>query len=77
MTNDNQVPGIETAATVHGAPRRVKLYGHAAARMAFNVDDDHRAEIGKTPRDWLAWFRGVFTDNQGPPPADNTEVELR
>lgn len=76
MTNDNNVPAIETAATIHGAPRRVTLYGHAAARAAFNVDDDHRAEIGKTPRDWAAWLRGMFTVNP-PPPADNTEVELR
>ena len=77
MTTDNTTHGIETAATLHGAPRRVTLYGHAAARMAFGADDDNRADIGHTPRDWSSWFRRMFTNNQGPPPADNTEVELR
>ncbi len=67
---------IETAATLHGAPRRVVLYGGNVAKAALNVTDDHRADVPKTPRDWAAWLRGLWNQNAPPAPAD-TEVETR
>jgi hypothetical protein len=67
---------IETAATVHGAPRRVVLYGADVSRAAVNVTDDHRADVPKTPRDWAAWLRGFWEQN-APPAVADTEVEVR
>ncbi len=80
MTNNTDDLEIETAALVHGTTRRVKLHGYAAARQVFNVDDDHRARIQHTAKDWSSWFCGLWTTSRTspPPPSDDTpEVEHR
>ena len=81
MANDtNDRLEIETAALVHGAPRRVKLHGFQSARQAFNLQADNRAEINHAAKDWSSWFRGLLPTQRGPvtpPPVELPEIEFR
>jgi hypothetical protein len=52
------------------------LYGGNVTKAALNVNDDNRADVPKTPRDWAAWLRGLWNEKMSPAPAD-TEVETR